>query len=157
MAKRGRRPDPPELKVLKANAKAVAVGPWAAIREAGGPEKPETVADDKVASRLWDDLTGTLSDRRILASSDVCILTCLCTAYSRMVNARRIIQQEGFTITNAESGATKAHPMLGVESGAAREVASYCASLGLTPSDRARITTIQDVSPPESKLSRFTD
>jgi len=144
MAKRGRKPAPPKLRLAKLNAGAEP-GLFAETRQAGQPPKPETVKSDAIASRLWDELVAMLDGQRTLAPTDVCILTSLCSAYSRLVQARKVIAKEGLTVTNIVSGGTKAHPLLGVESGAAREVATYCSELGLTPTARGRIKTIDDI------------
>jgi len=144
MAKRGRKPAPPKLRLAKPSEGSDA-GPFAEIRRAGCPAKPETVKTDPIASRLWDDLVAMLDGQRTLASTDVCILTSLCSAYSRLVQARRVIAKEGMTTTNIVSGVVKPHPLLGVESGAAREVATYCSELGLTPTARGRVKTIEDI------------
>jgi len=144
VAKRGRKPDPPALKLAKLNEGADA-GPFAAVRRGGEPAKPTTVASDPIANDLWDELTAVLADQRTLAPTDVCILTALCSAYSRLVKAREVLAKEGLTVTTASTGAVKAHPLVGVESGAAREIASYCSELGLSPTARGRVKTIEDL------------
>lgn len=134
MAKRGRKPTPPVL----------------TPEQAGAPEKPATIAGDATASKLWDFLAKTLAEQEILAPTDGPILTALCSAYSRLTRAREVLAKEGLTVTNAKNGATKAHPLLGVEAGAASEVHRYASELGLSPTARARVQRIETAAKEET-------
>jgi len=104
--------------------------------------KPYTVNRDKVASALWDALASPLLSDNVLAPVDGVTLTCLCSAYSRLVKARRVLQKEKWTVEGA-TGGVKAHPMLGVEQAACGELARYADQLGLSPTARARITRLE--------------
>lgn len=127
MATRGRKPKPAKLKP--------GVG--------GPPEKPQTIANDAIASALWDQLAGDLTAESILAPSDGPILAALCSAYSRFVGARAILAKEGWVVTNAKNGAVRAHPLLGIEAGAAGEIQRYASELGLSPTARARVKKLE--------------
>jgi P27 family predicted phage terminase small subunit len=158
MAAKGRRPDPPQLRVLKENARrTVAAGPFAGLRDGGAPPKPETVAADPIASAEWDRLVEMLDARRILSPADMGVLTAYVSAYSTVVRCRDVLLKEPLTVTSVKEGATKAHPLLGVLSGAERSLVSFASELGLSPTARGRVTTIADVEKPESKLNRFIE
>lgn len=158
MAKqRGRKPDPPELRVLKANAaRTAAAGPFAEFRDAGEPPMPKAIADCEIASAEWTRLVSMLSSKAILSPADAGVLTAYCSAYSTVVRCRQELNKSPLTSFNEKSGAVKAHPLLGVLSGAERSLVSFASELGLSPTARGRVTTIQDVSKPTaSKLDRF--
>lgn len=128
MAKRGRKPAPPVL----------------TTDLAGAPTKPATVRSDREASKLWDFLVKTLEAQRVLSPVDGPILTALCSAYGRLVKVRGILATEGWVVKNAKNGATRAHPLLQTEAGAASEVHRYASELGLTPTARARISKLAE-------------
>lgn len=166
MAQRGRKPDPPALKVLKANqARTIAAGPFAGLRQGGAPDKPETIASDEVASAEWDRLCSMLEDRRILSPADLGILLAYCSAFSTVVRCREILRPkkdpetgkvvDPYLLENEVSGVTKIHPAVGALSGAERSLVSFASELGITPTARGRVTTVEDVDKPESKLSRY--
>lgn len=151
---RGRKPAPPKLRVLKANEGRES-GPFAGLRAAGAPAKPETIADDPVASREWDRVVDLLTDRSVLSPADLGILVSYCSAYSRVVQVRAELLHQPLTVVNEESGVIKAHPLLGVLSGAERSLYTFASALGLTPTDRGRVTTIEDVSGGQTPLERL--
>lgn len=156
MAKRGRKPDPPQLRVLKANAaKAGGAGPFAGIRTAGEPEKPDFVAGNPEASALWDRLVSLLSDKKILSQADEGILACYCLAWAEVAHCTRVLASEGYMVSNDATGAVKAHPLLGVRSGAQTRLSKFASMLGLSPVDRGRITTLEDVTARDDAAERF--
>lgn len=157
MAKqRGRKPDPPELKILKMNAsRTVASGPFADLRDAGQPPKPEAIKGCEIASAEWDRLLSLLSERAILSPADLGVLTAYCSAYSTVVRCREELNKSPLTVLSA-GGSLKPHPLLGVLSGAERSLVSFASELGLSPTARGRVTTISDVTKPaERQLDRF--
>lgn len=129
MAKRGRPPKPaPEP------SPETAVGP---------PRMPQTVAVDAVASAEWDRVTALLGDKA--TALDAGILTAYCCAYSMLVYARREIAPAAhepdatwILTTSTGAGGTKLHPLVGQINNAARDLARYADSLGLTPMSRSR-------------------
>lgn len=127
MAKRGRKPKPP---VLSGDL-------------AGAPAKPKTIESDVEASKLWDHLVEMLESQRVLSPTDGPVMTALCSAYSRLVRVRAVLAVESLIVTNEKNGATKAHPLLQTEAGAASEVHRYAAELGLSPTARARISKVE--------------
>lgn len=151
---RGRKPAPPKLRVLKANEGRES-GPFAGLRAAGAPAKPETIADDPVASAIWDRTASLLQDRSILSPADEGILVSYCSVYAQLIEVRAALRGQPLTVVNEESGAMKAHPLLGVKSGLERSLYTFASALGLTPTDRGRVTTIEDVSGGQTPLERL--
>jgi len=156
MATRGRKPDPPKLRVLKANAaRTVGAGPFASIRSAGEPEKPDFVSNNADASLIWDRLVSLLSDKNILSQADEGVLACYCLAWAEVAECTRALAREGYTVMNEMTGATKAHPLLGVRSGAETRLGRFASMLGLSPSDRGRVTTLEDVARDDDPANRY--
>ena len=109
MAKRGRKPTPIPLKVARINAES-APGPFAFVRQAGSPHRPETISSDPIASEIWDRMVGMLTDRKILSPADEGILISFCSAYSTVVRCRNLLKPT----VDPETGKVR-EPILGRE------------------------------------------
>lgn len=165
MGRRGRKPDPPELRVLKANKGRPSAGPFASTRLAGDPPKPATIGDDPVASAEWDRVASMLVDRRVLSPADMAVLACYCSAWSTVDRCRRILQPKFDPetsdlladpfICDTAAGGIKIHPAVNALSAAERSLVTFASELGLSPSARGRVTTLEDVDRPKSKLSAY--
>jgi phage terminase small subunit len=103
-------------------------------------EKPQHVADDAVASAVFDKLVGYLAARGDLRKSHELALGLLAGEWSRHVGAARIARAT--PIVDGPRG-PKAHPAAGVAAAAARTARDLLESFGLTPSSLARIDVPQ--------------
>jgi len=101
-----------------------------------GVEKPQHVADDPVASVVFDKLVGYLAARGDLRKSHELALGLLAGEWSRHVGAARIARET--PIVDGPRG-PKAHPAAGVAAAAARVARDLLADFGLTPASLARI------------------
>jgi phage terminase small subunit len=99
-------------------------------------EKPAHVADDPVASSVFDKVTGYLAARGDLRKSHELAIALLAGEWSRHVTAARIARET--PIIDGPRGA-KAHPAAGVAAAAARVARDLLADFGLTPASLARI------------------
>jgi phage terminase small subunit len=99
-------------------------------------EKPQHVADDAVASAVFDKLVGYLAARGDLRKSHELALGLLAGEWSRHVGAARIARET--PIVDGPRG-PKAHPAAGVAAAAARTAKDLLEAFGLTPSSLARI------------------
>jgi len=99
-------------------------------------EKPQHVADDPVASAMFDKLVGFLAARGDLRKSHELALGLLAGEWSRHVGAARIARET--PIVDGPRG-PKAHPAAGVAAAAARVARDLLADFGLTPASLARI------------------
>lgn len=106
---------------------------------AGAPPKPATVQRDEEASALWDYLVGELTAQRVISPVDGPALVALVTAYSRLIAVRTCLEDAELIVITKQSGASKANPLLAIESSLARDVIKYSSVLGLTPTARAKI------------------
>lgn len=99
-------------------------------------EKPQHVADDAVASAVFDKLVGFLAARGDLRKSHELALGLLAGEWSRHVGAARIARET--PIVDGARG-PKAHPAAGVAAAAARVARDLLSDFGLTPASLARI------------------
>jgi phage terminase small subunit len=99
-------------------------------------EKPQHVADDPVASDVFDKVVGYLAARGDLRKSHELPLGLLAGEWSRHVAAARIARET--PIVDGPRG-PKAHPAAGIAAAAARTAKDLLESFGLTPSSLSRI------------------
>ena len=114
-------------------------------------EKPQHVADDPVASAVFDKLVGYLAARGDLRKSHELALGLLAGEWSRHVGAARIARAT--PIVDGPRG-PKAHPAAGVAAAAARVARDLLADFGLTPASLARID-VPTGPPGPSAIDRF--
>lgn len=98
-------------------------------------EKPAHIADDPVASSVFDKVTGYLAARGDLRKSHELAIALLAGEWSRHVAAARIARET--PIIDGPRGA-KAHPACGVAAAAARVARDLLSDFGLTPAALAR-------------------
>ena len=114
-------------------------------------EKPQHVADDPVASAMFDKVVGFLAARGDLRKSHELALGLLAGEWSRHVGAARIARET--PIVDGPRG-PKAHPAAGVAAAAARVARDLLADFGLTPASLARIDLPQRPAGP-SLIDKF--
>lgn len=114
-------------------------------------EKPKHVADDPVASDVFDKVVGFLAQRGDLRKSHELALGLLAGEWSRHVGAARIARET--PIVDGPRG-PKAHPAAGVAAAAARVARDLLSDFGLTPASLARIDVPATSSGP-SAIDRF--
>jgi len=114
-------------------------------------EKPQHVADDAVASTVFDKLVGYLAARGDLRKSHELALGLLAGEWSRHVGAARIARAT--PIVDGPRG-PKAHPAAGVAAAAARVARDLLADFGLTPASLARIDVPASPSGP-TEIDRY--
>ena len=132
MAKRGPKPKPTNLKILKGTQKTCRLNEYEPEPTFAMPEKPEYL--DILAARQWDKLAHQLNEIGILSHIDGEALAMYCQLYSRWVACELQIQAKGITdITGRRaSWAIEAHSCRGL-------MHRFMAEFGLTPSSRSNI------------------
>lgn len=97
--------------------------------------KPPHVAEDEIASSVFDKLVGYLAARGDLRQSHELPIALLAGEWSRHVAAARIARAT--PIIDGPRGA-KAHPACGIAAAAARVARDLLSELGLTPASLSR-------------------
>lgn len=125
---------PAALKLLKGRApgkdtagRPVNVGP--AFRRIA-PEPPAWLSTEAAAE--WRRVVPGLTRLDILKEEDRAVLAAYCETWATFVDAIQTQHREGLTI-EARQG-TLAHPAVGIARSAGRELRSFAAHFGLTPS-----------------------
>ncbi|GGP55973.1 phage terminase small subunit P27 family [Streptomyces abikoensis] len=94
------------------------------------PTAPEWLSEEAAAE--WARVMPELSRLDLVKESDRAALAAYCEAWATFVEATRTVQREGLTI-EARQG-TLAHPAVAIARNAGREMRSWAAHFGLTPS-----------------------
>lgn len=94
------------------------------------PAPPEWLSEEARAE--WDRVMPELSRLDLVKESDRAGLAAYCEAWATFREATETVQREGLTI-EAKQG-TLAHPAVAIARNAGREVRSWAAHFGLTPS-----------------------
>lgn len=94
------------------------------------PKAPEWLSEEAAAE--WERVLPELSRLDLVKEQDRAALAAYCEAWATFVEATRTVQRVGLTI-EARQG-TLAHPAVAIARNAGREVRSWAAHFGLTPS-----------------------
>ena len=77
----------------------------------------------------------------LIKPEDAGILVAYCLAWSRLVSAEAIIQTEGLTATNPQTGGRAVHPAVYVVQAASRDLLRLGSHFGLTPVSEVNLGT----------------
>ena len=130
MGTRGRKPIPPELKILKGPRGA------APAAVAGEPEPPAYLGDEARAE--WGRMVEVLRALGVLSRTDGQALALYCTLHARLVRAEADVAENGLREAT-EKGGDKPNPAVVMADRAIRQMAALLAEFGLTPSSRGRV------------------
>ena len=105
----------------------------------GYPPPPEEIADDPIASGMWNVLLPQLSDAGVVKRPDQILLVEFCSAHSEVARARAVLSVEGRYIENRKTGMTHTHPALYNLHRFMLIKAKLAAEFGITPASRSRV------------------
>jgi P27 family predicted phage terminase small subunit len=94
------------------------------------PAAPDWLSDEAAAE--WERVIPELSRLDLVKEQDRAALAAYCEAWATFVEATRVVQEEGLVI-EARQGKL-AHPCVAIARNAGREMRSWAAHFGLTPS-----------------------
>lgn len=94
------------------------------------PAAPDWLSDEAAAE--WERVIPELSRLDLVKEQDRAALAAYCEAWAIFVDATRVVQEEGLVI-EARQGKL-AHPCVAIARNAGREMRSWAAHFGLTPS-----------------------
>ena len=139
-ASAGRKPRPPQLKVLTGRSPG---------RDTGGrkipdpprfvrvpPEPPTWLSREAKAE--WRRVVPELGRLKMLKQSSRSSLVAYCETWATFVQATREVHRDGLTI-EAKQGML-AHPAVAIARTAQKELRAWCAEFGLTPSAEGRLS-----------------
>lgn len=154
---RGRKPAPPELKVLKGESRPSRLRPDHAPRVQGAPEPPDWLAAEE--REEFEAYVQKLDQLGVLSATDDGVIA---MAAMRRVEIRELskdIAENGHTIPGTDKNGNpivRANPAVGQRNAAMKHLQSLEAAMGLTPSDRGRVSSskAQDADNPYANLKR---
>ncbi|ELY6363677.1 phage terminase small subunit P27 family [Cronobacter sakazakii] len=97
---------------------------------------PELLSD--VAVKVWKSQSKTLIERGLFEPEDAPILLAYCNAFHFMIEADKMISEEGFVDVGG-TGGLKKHPAVNVRNDAVSQIARLGSLLGLDPLSRVRM------------------
>lgn len=136
MAKRGRKPKNPQLKLLE-GVRADRMGgeiPRSSVTKIACPDYL-----DQKAKAEWSRLVPKLEALGILDAVDESAIAIYCDAHSRWLKARETIESEG-VVSETSSGNLKGNPAVAVAREAASQMLAILEQFGCTPLARGRLT-----------------
>lgn len=154
---RGRKPAPPELKVLKGESRPSRLRPDHAPRVEGAPEPPDWLGEDE--RREFEAYVTKLDQLGVLSSTDDGVISMAAMRRVEIRDLSKEITEKGHVLEETDKNdnpITRANPAVGQRNAAMKHLQSLEASMGLTPSDRGRVSSGKAKEPdnPYSKLRR---
>ena len=149
MAKTGRKPKPTALKKLEGNPGKRPVPPTVPL------QCPKHLLPE--AKKEWKRLAPILMSMGLLTAADAVPFEGYCTAYARWLEAQEEITRHG-SIYKDNEGRIRPNPYIAIANQQMREIKSFAAEFGLTPSNRsamiANVMTAmkQNIDPMETIL-----
>jgi len=137
---RGRKPKPTAQRRLAGNPGHRPLNADEPKFAAEIPECPKHL--DKLAREEWQRVCETLFRSRVITQVDRAALAGYCSAWSIYVQADRELQRAGL-LSIGERGVAYQSPHLNVLSMALKQMRGFAVELGMTPSARSRVKTVE--------------
>ena len=141
---RGRKPKPTSQKVLEGNPgkrQLNVAEPQLPAPVDAFDAPPQELAGDGVASAEWSRLAPILRRSRTVTEGDRGVLVALCQQWSRYQDANGKVAVAGMVV-KSPSGYPMPNPYIGIANKSLTHCTKLWAELGLTPSARSRVTTV---------------
>ena len=138
--KRGPKPAPPPLKLLK-GTQASRINKDEPKPPLVRPERPEAL--DTFGRAEWDRIVPQLEAMGILAAVDGAALALYCSAYSQWIRADLEVHIRGMLVDTG-SGGVKANPAVTMAHMARAQMHSLLSEFGATPAARSRVKARDD-------------
>lgn len=160
MAKTGRKPKPTALKKLEGNPGKRPLNEMEPVPPTVALRCPKHLLPE--AKKEWKRLAPILMDMGLLTAADAVPFEGYCTAYARWLEAQEEITRHGSIYKDAE-GRIRPNPYIAIANQQMRDIRSFAAEFGLTPSNRsamiANVMSVmkKNVDPMEAILVSDTD
>ena len=136
MSKPGPRPLPNSVKAARGTLRKHRMTPGSPVPKPGTPSAPDFLTAD--ARREWKRLVPLLRARGLLELVDRAALACYCSAWGDIVDASRVIAEQGSTCSSPR-GQLVSHPDLRRLEKARQTLRQFASEFGLSPSARTRV------------------
>ena len=135
------RPTPTALKLLRGNPGQRKLNPKEPRLVAETPKAPPHLTG-KEAKAEWRRITKILADVGVLSKIDGLALALYCDAHAAYVQAKREIEQSGFTVLT-HNGSPVQRPAVAVMHRCRADMLKLLAEFGMTPASRTKITVLE--------------
>jgi P27 family predicted phage terminase small subunit len=135
--KKGRKPLPTKLKVLKGTDQPCRINKNEPQPPVCFPDPPKEATD--AVKKFWPKIAGQLYDCGILTEIDAYSLSAYCELYLRWGEANKNIAKHGLII-KSPTGYPIQSPWLAISSRALDQMQKIAAEFGMTPSSRTGIS-----------------
>jgi P27 family predicted phage terminase small subunit len=151
MGRRGPRPEPTALKLLKGNPGKRPLNEREPKPSPGAPAAPAHL--DEEAHREWDRVIVTLDQLGLVTTLDRAALAGYCQAWSRWVDAEMKLREYGAVLKSPTKGVPLLSPYLTIANRALEQMRQFLSEFGMSPASRTRIGTDE---PPAPTVPRLT-
>ena len=151
---RGRKPKPSIKSTLEGNPGKRPRNGREPTPSAGIPRCPKHLDDEARAE--WFRTSKVLKNMGLLTLADRSALAAYCVAYSRWVEAERMVKKFGMVVKTPEKGFPMKSPWLSIAEQSLETMRKFMVEFGLTPSSRSRIR-VPDNAGNMDELQLFLD
>ncbi|MBI9042904.1 MAG: phage terminase small subunit P27 family [Anaerolineaceae bacterium] len=148
----GRKPKPTALKKLAGNPGKRPLNESEPEFEARMMSVPRHLDDE--ARREWRRVVRELFEVGLITKVDRAALAAYCQAWSRWVEAENDLQDQKLVLTSA-NGYRYPNPLIGIANTAMKDMKSFMAEFGMTPSSRSRVKVEKPEGPDELEQLLF--
>jgi len=145
MAKRGPKPKPTAYHKLAGNPGKRAYNEAEPDYGRTAPTCPRHLG--KEAKAEWKRLAKMLSEAGTLTRADRAVMAGYCEAWGLYVKASADVQKYGAVLISPKSKMPFCSPYVSILSMALKQMNTFAAELGLTPSSRSRVTATKPQAP----------
>lgn len=138
MGKRGVKPEPTRLKLLKGNPSGRPINKDEPEFEVRTPDCPTDMPED--GRVVWERVVPELLRFGLLAVTDWEALEIYCSVFADFKAANRTIAKEGQNVVS-DKGNMYQHPAVGQKNTAATLVKQFAAEFGFTPSSKTGLVS----------------
>lgn len=136
MAVAGRKPKPPELRIIEGNPGHRPIPENTPKPAPKKPSCPRWLLPD--AKKEWHRVAPMLEKLGLLTKIDMAALAGYCQSYARWKDCEEEIDRNGYTVVT-EKGFVIQHPAVSIAKNCLNMVRKFCSEFGMTPSSRGRI------------------
>lgn len=152
MGKRGPRPSPNHLKLVRGDKESRLNREEPIPSEIASPIAPPSISEG--AKVVWDRLAPDMVDKKMLTEWDVDTFVVFCEAVSTYHECRTLMGRE-YTALGAAGGVIKS-PYWQIMRDCSAVMAQYSSRFGMTPGDRASLkASVEDDLGPKSGAERI--
>lgn len=137
----GRKKTPTALAIIKGNPGKRPLPENEPKPGAAKPRAPHVLSEE--AKKHWRTVVKQLHAAKVMTRLDIDALALYCEAYARWVEANESLVKYGM-IVKSPGGFPMQSPWLSISNKAFEQMRAMLAEFGMTPSSRAKVTTVKE-------------